>query len=139
MKELILRRLNVKNFLIGLLVSTCAVFAPIKMMLISTIVLVFVDLVTGIIAAKKKGQKITSSGIKRTFIKFTVYMTGIMVGFLAETYMLGGYIAISKLAAGLIAVVECVSLYENLNVIYGSDIFKKIVQFLGSEKDKDEK
>jgi hypothetical protein len=128
--------LDVKDFLVGFIVSTAAIFAPIKAVLLVTGLLIFADLITGILAARKKGQKITSAGLRRTVTKVCVYNVAIMVGFLAETYMLEGFIPISKIASGLIAVVELASLYENLNVIHGSNIFKELIERLGSVNDK---
>ncbi len=125
-----------KDYITGLLISTLAVFAPIKAVLLVTGILIFADLITGIWAAKKKGQAITSAGLRRTVTKIFVYNAAIMIGFLAETYMLEGFIPISKIASGLIAVVEMASLLENLNVIHGSNIFKSLIEKLGSENDK---
>jgi hypothetical protein len=124
-----------KDYVSGLLISTLAVFAPIKAVLLVTGVLIFADLITGILVARKKGQPITSAGLRRTVTKIAIYNTAIMVGFLAETYMLEGFIPVSKIASGLIGVVEMASLYENLNVLHGSNIFKSLIQKLGSVND----
>lgn len=125
-----------KDYLTGLLVSTLAIFAPIKAIIITTLLMIVVDLITGILAARKRGEPISSAGIRRTFTKFTIYMTGILVGFLAETYMLDGFIAISKIAAGLISVIEMKSIFENLDKINGISIFKTLIDKLGSINDK---
>ena len=127
-----------KDWLTGVLVSTLDVFAPIKAVILVTGLLIFADLVTGILAARKKGQKITSAGIRSTVTKVFVYNAAIMLGFLAETYMLDGFIPISKIASGLIAVVEMASLLENLNTINGSPIFKSLIEKLGSINDNKE-
>ena len=127
--------LKMKDYVSGLLISTLAVFAPIKAVLLVTGVLIFADLITGILVARKKGQPITSAGLRRTVTKIAIYNTAIMVGFLAETYMLEGFIPVSKIASGLIGVVEMASLYENLNVLHGSNIFKSLIQKLGSVND----
>jgi len=127
-----------KDWVIGAVVSMAAVFAPIKAVILVTGLLIFFDLVTGIWAAKKKGQKITSAGLRRTITKIFVYNAAIMLGFLAETYMLDGFIPISKISSGLIAVVEMASLLENLNTINGSPIFKDLINKLGSINDNKE-
>lgn len=124
-----------KDYLTGLLLSTLAVFAPIKAMVLTTLLLIAVDLITGLLAAKKRKEKLSSAGIRRTFTKFTIYMTGILVGFLAETYMLDGFIAISKIAAGLISIVEMKSILENLDTMNGSPLFKALINKLGSVND----
>ena len=127
----------IKDWLIGLAISLSAVFAPIKELIVVTIVLILVDLISGILAARKKQQKISSAGIRRTFTKFTVYLTGICIGWLVEHYMLEGFIPVSKIAAGLISVIEGKSIFENLDVINGNPIFTALVKKLGSINDID--
>jgi hypothetical protein len=61
-----------------------------------------------------------------------------MLGFLAETYMLDGFLPISKICSGIIAVVEMASLLENLNTINGAPIFKDLINKLGSINDDKE-
>lgn len=134
--------LTMKDYLIGLLLSTLAVFAPIQSVLLVTGVLIFSDLITGILAARKKKKKITSAGLRRTVTKVAIYNAAIMLGFLTEVYMLDGFLPISKIAAGLISVVEIKSILENLDVLNSSPIFKSLIDKLGSindtSKDKDE-
>ena len=48
------------------LLSIAAIFAPIQGLLGATAFMVISDLVTGVMAAKKRGEKITSSGLRRT-------------------------------------------------------------------------
>ena len=127
-----------KDYLVGLLLSTVAVFAPIKALLLVTGILIFSDLVSGIIAARKKGTKITSAGMRRTVTKILVYNSAIMLGFLTETYILEGFLPLSKIAAGLISVVELKSVLENLDKINGNPIFKSLISKLGSINDKEE-
>jgi hypothetical protein len=127
----------VKDWLIGATLSILGVFAPIKELIVVTIVLILVDLVTGILAARKKQQQISSAGIRRTFTKFTVYLTGICIGWLVEHYMLEGFIPVSKIAAGLISIIEAKSVFENLDVINGNPIFTALIKKLGSVNDMD--
>lgn len=120
-------------------IAMLAVFAPIQMVIIVTGVLVFADLITGIVAAKKRKEKIDSAGLRRTVTKTAVYLTAICMGFLVEKYMIDEIMPISKIVAGIIGLVELKSLMENLNMIYGSDIFKDIIYKLGSHNDKKDK
>jgi hypothetical protein len=124
-----------KDYVTGLLLSTLAVFAPIKALLLVTGILIFSDLISGILAARKKGQKISSAGMRRTVTKVAVYNAAIMLGFLTETYMLDGFLPLSKIAAGLISVVEFKSILENLDTINGNPIFKTLIEKLGSIND----
>jgi len=54
-------------------------FIPIKGFLIFTVFVVFADMGTGILAAKKEGQKINSRGLYRTMEKIVVYFCGILI------------------------------------------------------------
>jgi hypothetical protein len=128
-------RYTMKDYVTGLLLSTLAVFAPIKALILVTGILIFSDLISGILAARKKGQKISSAGMRRTVTKVAVYNAAIMLGFLTETYMLDGFLPLSKIAAGLISVVEFKSILENLDTINGSSIFKSLIEKLGSVND----
>lgn len=125
-----------KDYLIALGISVLAVFAPIKHVFLVTGILIFSDLITGILAARKRGEKVTSAGLRRTFTKLFVYNAAIALGFLVEVFMLEGFIPVSKITAGVISVVELTSILENLNAINGSPIFKQIIEKLGSTNDK---
>ena len=128
-------RYRMKDYVTGLLLSTLAVFAPIKALLLVTGILIFSDLISGILAAIKKGQKISSAGMRRTITKVAVYNAAIMLGFLTETYMLDGFLPLSKIVSGLISVVEFKSILENLDVVNGNPIFKSLIEKLGSIND----
>lgn len=115
--------------------SILAVFAPVKAIIVVTGLLIGSDLLTGILAALKKGEKISSAGLRRTVTKSCVYLAAVSLGFLVETYMIDGIIPISKIVAGLIACVELKSILENLDVLNGSSMFKKLIEKLGSIND----
>lgn len=125
-----------KQYILPFFVSTIAVFAPIHAIIVTVGVVILTDLITGILAARKRDERISSSALRRTISKIFVYETAILVGFLIETYLIGGLIPISKLAALLIGSVEAVSIFENLNTISGNNIFKSILDKLGSVNDK---
>lgn len=125
-----------KDIAVGLLLSTATVLAPIKMVLLVTGILIFADLVTGIIAARKRKEEITSAGLRRTTTKSFIYLTSIIIGFLVETYMLEGFIPISKIIASLIGMTEMKSLLENLDDIKGTSLFKSLIDKLGSQNDE---
>jgi hypothetical protein len=121
-----------KEYLIRLLLSGLAVFAPIKGVLITTGILIFIDLISGVIAAKKRGENISSAKLRNTVTKCLIYQTAILSGFLVETYMLSGVLPVSKLVAGVIGVTETKSVFENFDAILGQNLFKALVEKLGS-------
>jgi len=119
-----------------LVLSIFAVLAPIKAILIVTGFLIIADLISGLLAAKKRGETINSAGLRRTVTKMMVYNLAVISGFLVEKYMISDIFPISKLISGVIAIVELKSILENLNKINGTDIFKTIIEKLGSINDK---
>ena len=117
------------------MISLLAVLAPMKPILLVTGFLIFADLLSGVLAAKKRGEPITSHGLRRTLSKTFVYNMAIISGFLVERYLLSDFIPILKITSSVIGISECISIFENLNTIDGSNIFKKVVDLLGSKND----
>jgi uncharacterized membrane protein len=102
-------------------------FIPIKGFLIFTIFVVFVDMGTGILAAKKEQQKINSRGLYRTMEKIVVYFCGILIFEGARnTFSLFN---ITYMAAFLIATVELYSISENIKRITGVNLGVLITRF----------
>jgi phage-related holin len=121
-----------KSHLAHLGLAILAVFAPAQSMIISTLVLVVVDLITGLIAAHKQGIPITSSGLRRTIGKTLIYEVVILIAFLAQQYLTGPVIPVSSIAAGFIGLTELTSCVENLNVIGGGSLLKALLTKLDS-------
>lgn len=110
-----------------------AALAPIHAVIVTVGILIFADLATGIWAAKKRNESITSGRLRDSVTKMFVYQTAIVTGFLIETYLIGGLVPIVKLAGAVIGFVEAKSLFENLNEISGQDLFKTLIEKLGSK------
>jgi Bacteriophage holin family len=124
-----------KQWLLNLLIASIATLAPINAILVSVFILIFSDLFTGILAAKKRKEKISSAAMRRTISKILVYNIAVITGFLLERYLLSDLIPISKLIAGVIGLVEFKSILENCNTILGQNLFKTVLVLLGSEND----
>lgn len=124
------------KYLLPSIISAASVFAPIKGIIITVGVVIVVDLITGILAAKKRGEKITSAGLRRSLSKALIYQTAILTGFLMEKYLLADIVPITKLVAGAIGSVEALSIFENLNKISDNNLFSKVIELLGSINDK---
>lgn len=123
---------QVLKYLKPLVISVAAIFAPIQGLLLATGSLVFIDLITGVIAAHKRGSPITSAGLRRTVTKILVYQTALMTAFLAEKYM-SDVLPFVKMASGVITLVELTSVLENLNSISGENLLKALIDKLGSK------
>ena len=124
-----------KEWMLKIAIAACAALAPIQVVMITIGILIMLDLITGIWAAKKRGQQISSAAMRRTISKIFIYQMSVISGFLLETYLLGGSIPVSKIVTGVIGMVEFKSILENSNYIVGGDVFKMILQKLGSDND----
>ena len=103
-------------------------FIPIKGFLIFTIFVVFADMGTGIIAARKEQQKINSKGLYRTMEKIVVYFCGILIFEGAKnTFSLP--FNITYMAAFLMATVELTSISENIKRITGVNLGTLLTRF----------
>jgi uncharacterized membrane protein len=103
-------------------------FIPIKGFLIFTIFVVFADTVTGIMAARKRGEEITSKGLYRTSQKVVTYFCGIMIFHGASiTFQLPSQITYS--VSFIIAATELFSISENIKSITGTNIGTIILRF----------
>jgi uncharacterized membrane protein len=103
-------------------------FLPIKHFLIFTIFVVFADTVTGIMAARKRNEPITSKGLYRTSQKVVVYFVGIMIFHGASvTFGLPSQIVYS--VSFLISFTELYSISENIKSITGVNIGTLVLKF----------
>lgn len=105
----------------------CIYFAPTFPLLASIGFFVFADFITGIQAARKRGELITSKKMKATVVKFSAYAISVITSFLMEKMFLEGLPAL-KIIAGLIAFVEVKSINENIKDITGKDIFGELLK-----------
>lgn len=119
--------------LIGL--TLLAVFAPIKAILLTAFVLVVFDLFTGVLAAIKRKEPITSAGFKRTIFKLFGYQSAIMLGFLTETYLTGDLMPVSKIITTFVGCTELLSCLENLNSISGGSLLTALIDKIGKKQD----
>lgn len=124
-----------KEWLSKLFIASLAALAPIHMVMITVGFLIFADLVTGIWAALKRGEKVSSAALRRTVSKIVIYQLAVISGFLLETYLIDGLMPVAKIVAGVIGMVEFKSILENSNHIVGGDLFKLVIQKLGSDND----
>jgi len=117
----------------GIIYSICcgvlfSFFYSIKHFLIFIIFVVFADTVTGIIAAKKRNEAITSKGLYRTSQKVVVYFVGIMIFHGASvTFGLPSQIVYS--VSFLISFTELYSISENIKSITGVNIGTLVLKF----------
>lgn len=121
-------------YLKALGVSVIAVLAPTKQMVLTMLVLVMVDLITGLMAAYKQGKTITSAGIRRSISKAIVFTMAIWLAFITQQYLVSD-IEVCKMVAGAIGLAELLSCLENINILAGGSILKIILKRIGSAND----
>lgn len=78
-------------------------------------------------AARKRGEEITSKKMRPTVTKGIGYMIAILVAHVFEQHFIQGFDAM-KIVAGLIAFIEVKSLDENFRVITGKSLFKQFLK-----------
>jgi len=83
---------------------------------------------TGILAAKKEGQKINSKGLYRTMEKIVVYFCGILI-FEGARNTFSIPFNITYMTAFLMAAVELTSISENIKRITGVNLGTLITRF----------
>ena len=120
------------SWLLGFIMPIAAFLGMITFLLV-------LDFITGIRAAKHRGEAITSKGFGRTVEKILLYYASILaargldvVFLIPKDYM----IDLTWIVAGFIAVTEFKSLLENVYAITGTDIWKEIADILPRFKKK---
>jgi hypothetical protein len=109
------------KWLAALALSAVAALAPIHALMAAVACLIAADLITGILAARKRGEKITSRAMSRTIYKCLSYQLLVISGFALE-HLLVDVLPVAKLCAGAVGLVEFKSLAENVRTITGVDL-----------------
>lgn len=110
-----------------------SVLLPIRDFLVITSALVFLDLVTGVLAAKRRDEKIRSRALMRTTVKLLLYYSAILATHGVEVTF-AEKIPLTYITAFTIAVTELKSLLENVDAGTGSRLAKMIVDKLTKKK-----
>lgn len=115
-------------------ISILSLFAPIKPMAIASLAIVFLDLISGLLAARKQKQPITSSGLKQTIIKAFVYEFALILAFIVQTYLMQNSMPLTNLVATLIGCTELKSVAENLEIISGQPFLTSLIQIISNKQ-----
>lgn len=116
----------------AILISSFAVFAPIRGMIIVAALAIVADFILGIIAAKKRGDEIKSSKMGITVSKLLIAETAIMMCYLVQHYLLQDSFPLTNWVAGIVGLNEIYSIIESLDSISGGKMFKEILTKLSS-------
>lgn len=100
-----------------LALTTIAVFAPAKSVLITVMALSLVDLVLGILVSRKQGTAINSQGFRRSIIKIMLYEVAVLSAFLVGKELTGPELPVMSMVTALIGITELKSILENLGML----------------------
>lgn len=118
-----------KQHLLNFLLAIGAFFMPILPAMIVVLCLITIDTITGIMGARKIGEKITSRRLASVIFKIFAYELIIIASNLCETYLFTE-IPFVKITLGFLAITEFYSISENFNKITGKNILKYIRKFI---------
>lgn len=120
---------GIKPILIGYFLAITAwvvsFIVPIQSFLIFTVILVFADMISGILAAQYRKEKINSKGLRRTITKCISYYLVILCaqGFV-KVFGVTDYLTYAM--AFLITITEFKSLVENVEEVTGVNVWTTI-------------
>lgn len=101
---------------------------PIADFLAIAALLVFVDLITGLFAARHRKENIRSRGLFRTLEKVVVYFVAILSAQGMEQVFQLEFLYLTYLVSFAIASTEFISVIENVEKITGIDVRDRIVE-----------
>lgn len=104
------------NWFVTFGLSIVAFFQPIYIMWILLFMAVGIDTLSGIAAARKRKERITSFRLKDTVIKLFLYVSLVAIVFGIEVVCLWN-LPLSNIVAAFILFAEAVSVAENIDVI----------------------
>lgn len=107
-------------------------FIPILPAMIAVGCLISIDTVTGIISAKKQGQKINSKSLGRVLTKMLVYQLLIISAHLVETYLFA-QIPMIKITLAFLGMTEFLSISENFQGATGKSFLKFIRSWIDTK------
>jgi phage-related holin len=123
------------GLLVGVIAWITAYVAPAWPFIVLVMALVITDLYTGTKAAKARGEKITSRGLKRTVEKIVLYFAAIMLSKgMGDVFSLP--IDFTYITAFTISLAEIKSNFENIHTVTGVNIWQSIIEAFQNLKKK---
>jgi phage-related holin len=119
-----------KQLLFKICFLVIAYLSPINMIFHAIWFLIAVDLLTGIWKSIKAGDRVRSSGLRATAEKFLFYTLSIVVVFIVDEVFFNNSSHLASIIGAYIALTELLSIFENVAVITGHDIYIKIKEVI---------
>ncbi len=117
-----------KDWLFGLLVAAAAALAPATPLFLTASLLIVSDFIFAIWRCHKTGVTITSRKMSNIIPKLLLYNIAILLSFLVEVYVLDKGVPLSKIAVGVIAMVEGKSIDESFKLLFGYSIYETMMK-----------
>jgi phage-related holin len=114
-----------------------AFLAPLQSTLLAAVFLLLIDLVFGVWASLKSGEKFSSAKFSRSVTKVVAYNLAIITAYVVETNLLP-MVPLTKGAAGLVGSTEIVSVFESVARITGLPVSDFLKKLFNRESNKDD-
>jgi phage-related holin len=124
---------KMKVYALNAMAMMWAFLAPIHTLIMATGALVLFDLVTGIAKAVKAKEKVTSNRMRHTVTKGMMYQIAILAAYMLDV-VIGMEQVAARVVAGVICMVECKSVLENVNVMTGINMWESVLNALKPPK-----
>lgn len=85
------------------------------------------DTITGVFAAMRKGEDVTSKKFRAMFPKLVVYGVSVLVAHVIQQQFFSDFPAL-KIVSGLVAYSELISIDENIHKATGVSLFKFFIE-----------
>lgn len=121
-----------QNMMTKILATLAVFFAPIYPAIIAVGILITIDFITGLIAAKKQGVTITSKKMGATVTKMLVYNCLIFAAHLCEIYLFPE-IPFLKISLAFLAMTEFTSIAENFEKTTGKNLMILIRTYIDNK------
>lgn len=114
-----------------LLVSGMAYFAPISTVIYALLSFVLADIVFGVWASRKAKKPIKSKRLRKSAVKTVCYVSLVLLLYVAEHIFLDDWVATHKIGAGILCLVELLSIGESMVIITdGHPGVKSVLKFI---------
>ena len=121
------------EFFMKFMIWFLAILVPIYDVTGALIILILIDLITGIIASVKNQVKFQWEKIINTFTKVIIYSLILLAGWVVESKIMPA-IPLMRLVAGFLALTELRSILGNFKNIYGLDMWEYIRAAIRNQK-----
>lgn len=126
--------LTMKKFCNILFITIAAFLIPVKPLILTVGVCIFIDTIMGIYRAKKQKKAITSRALSQVVTKMVLYQGALILFFVIEKYMLTDFVTyfvninmfITKIVAAVLCGIEILSIEENIKLATGVDYIEKV-------------